>query len=389
MQTIPTTVPELGYIPFLIAIILIVHYRAKFQIIDLAIRSLPSKASTAQRKWFILIVSTLYLIIFSTILAYLILPFSDVEEAMTAGIKEFWSGTNPFINEVVPHIILTSSGEEIIYGTYNYGPIDLLIYSIGYYLFSWLLGDNWWIVGFNYILLIIIYLILRQTYPDVPDTIKYPPFMVLMAFFLQDNAVLMCFFLALAWWCYIHLKEPYKHPAVVVMLTLGVLTKLYIVIVLLGYFFYVFQKNYRQWIGYTLLGGITGLLVMLPFNIEAVIRSVFFFHSNITEREQYATIQGGLPVLLELLGLNILYIPLVIGLTGIFIGLAWYYAEQQKGCNEEYCILIVKFIILTLLTISLLPSSVFAFFIIPTYFFLCLYNNNYHLGNPELIDIGK
>lgn len=367
MQTIPASIPQLFYIPFIIMFIILVHYHQKFKIIDLTIKQIPVYTTSYQRKTLLFLVVTIVFILMVLLISSLILPFSDVENAMTAGIKAFWSGINPYTEDVVPHILISPSGStKTVLGSYNYGPLDLLVYSIGFYMFSWLLGDSWWIVGFNLILIFIIYFIFHHTFPNISSSIKYPIFMLPMAFFLPDNAVLMCVFLALAGWCYINFQK-YKHMTVVILLTLGVLTKLFIVFVLAGYFVYVFKSEIILWVQYTILGSVLSFIIMYPFNILAVIDSAFFFHSDLDTRTQFATIQGGLPVLLEPLGLGMFYFYLAGILIVIFLIFVWYYS---KDINYQ-------FIILTLLSLLILPSSVYAFMIIPVYFMLITYCSYY------------
>ena len=362
------------YIPIIGILIFSIQYRQRFSFIDTFIQSLPLKATAWYEQVLIYGGSAIFTLLWGSLIAFVVFPSSDVIQAMTSGINAFWAGENPFVANVVPHMVALPSGPGVIYGTYNYGPLDLIIYGIGYLIFKGLLGELWWIVGFNYILVFIIYAIFRQTFPEVPDIIKFPPFMIIMGCFLQDNVILMIAFLAGAWWAYERLTNPYKDVITVLLLSAGVLTKMFVLFVLMGYFIYVFQKEIRKWFLYSLLVGCVELFIMLPFNILAVIHSVFFFNTDFADIAQYAVIQGSIPAVLQILGIGILFVPIAIILTGVFIIVVWYYSPDN---------LYLEMIVFTLLALSLLPNTVYAFFAIPFYFCLILYNSNYQHGLSE------
>ena len=117
---------------------------------------------------------------------------------------------------------------------------------------------------------------------------------------------------------------------------------------------------------------------MFPFNIIAVIQNAIFFHSDLDMRDQFATIQGGIPVYLEVLGLGQFYFLVAILLALVFFGFAWYFSPIDLNN---------RFILLTLLCLLLLPNSVYAFFIIPFYF--ALINYSFHFQATYIIKQSK
>ena len=136
MQLLSSMLVSLFYIPIIILFVLLIHYRQKFKAIDIFMRKLPLKVNRLSEKWIIYVGSAIFALVWGSIVASIVLPSSDVVQAMTSGINAFFIGENPFIKKVVPHMISLASGSAIVYGTYNYGPLDLIIYGIGYLIFK-------------------------------------------------------------------------------------------------------------------------------------------------------------------------------------------------------------------------------------------------------------
>ena len=166
------------------------------------------------------------------------------------------------------------------------------------------------------------------------------------------------------------MKSQYKSILVVTILTLGVFTKLYIAFVLLGYFIFILKNNIKLWLINSVAMLITSLIILFPFGILNVIKSIFIFNLDSQIREKYAIIAGGLPYYLNLLGLDKLFIPLAIVLLFIFIFISEKYANNQTN---------LKFAIFTILDLLLMPNSMYEFLIIPIFFLLVqYYQNNYN-----------
>lgn len=364
------------YIPFIAVILLFIHQRSKFYWVDDFLTKLDDIFNSTSKKIVLYGTAILLAILYSVLVSSVVFPASDVYAAMAGAIKAFFiNGKNPYFDTVVPHILYTSSGPITINGTYNYGPIDLIIYGIFYFIFSPLVGNDWWIYVTNIIFSVITYFIMRATLEkEVPETVTLLSFLFIFSWFLQDNAVLMVLFLAIAWYVHVKSSSKYKNYIITIILTMGVLTKLYIAFVLVGYFVYIFKDDIKQWTINGLIGGITGLVIMFPFGIINVLKSIFLFHVDLQIRQEYATIQGGIPTYLELIGLKALYVPIAIILALAFLYVCQIYAKNQIN---------LKFAVFTTLTLVLLPTSGYAFFIIPTFFLLTQYYINHSKIHSE------
>ena len=376
MNTIYLSVQGLLYIPFIAFILLLIHLRDKAYWVDNILTKIDERFNSANQKLGIYVITISLAFLYGIIISAIVFPVSDVDEAMVGAIRSFFiDGKNPYIFDVVPHILYLPQGTEIKYGTYNYGPVDLVIYGIGYFLFHQFVGPSWWIFVTNIILTTIIYLFIRQLSPT-PETVKLLSFLFLFSWFLQDNAVLMCLFLAIAWFIHYKVESEKKYPLVVIVLTLGVLTKLYVAFVLLAYFVYIFKKDVRLWITNGILGAVIAIIVSIPFSVIDVVKSILLFHVDLNIREGYATIQGGIPTYLELFGLNILFIPIAVVLVILFLYLSEKYAHNQLN---------LKLAVFTTICLVLLPSSGYSFFIIPSFFLLAQYYQNY-ISNHNLTE---
>lgn len=375
MYVFDFSIQGLLFIPFTFMILLFIHLRSKAYWVDDLLTSFDEKFDTYQKKLLLYGVTIFLVLLWGFIISSIVFPASDVDNAMSGAIQQFFiNGVNPYTHKVVPHILLLSSGPDTVLGTYNYGPVDLCLYAIGYFLFSGIFGPSWWIYVTNIFLTIFIYFIIRTLVP-APETVKLLSFAFFFSWYLQDNVVLMCLFLALAWWVHVKVDSKYKYPLVVFILTLGVLTKLYIAFVLVGYFVYIFKKDIKLWIINGVVGGLTTIIVLFPFNIIAVLKAIFLFHADLAIRENYATIQGGIPSYLELLGLGIIFIPLAIILVFVFLFLSEKYAKDQIE---------LKLAVFTTINLILLPSSGYSFFAIPSFFLLVQYYRNHIKNHKDL-----
>ena len=201
------------YLPFTAGILLLIHFRNKSYWVDDFLTYLDEKFDTIPKKFALYSIAIFLALLWSLLISAIVFPVSDVDEAMTGAIRSFFlNGINPYVDKVVPHIIFTSNGPLTIKGTYNYGPIDLIIYGIFYFIFSPFVGNTWWIYVTNIIFIGLIYIIMRLSLEqDVPKTITIISFLSLFSWFLQDNAVLMCLFLAIAWFIHFKVNSRYKH----------------------------------------------------------------------------------------------------------------------------------------------------------------------------------
>ena len=359
------------YIPFIVFILLLIHFRAKFHSIDNLVKEIDSLLPSRNDKIAIFILSMSFTLILGYMISIIIFSVSDVDNAMTGAIQAFFFlGKNPYVDPVVPHGVGFGS---YIYGTYNYGPLDLIVYGIGYILFSPFVGDVLWLYCTNVVIIMLAYLVIRKIVP-ISETIRVLPFAFITCFFLQDNSVLMFLNLAIAWYVHTKVQSDYKYYLTVIILTLGVFTKLYIAFVLVGYFIYVLRENIKLFVSNFFVSLITAILVIYPFGVFNVVKSVFLFNMDNTIRGKYAIIQGGLPYYLDILGLSFLFIPLAIICVVIFSLISEKYAKNQLN---------LKLAIFSILNLLLMPNSAYAFFIIPCFFLLIqYYQNNYQNNYP-------
>lgn len=364
------------FIPVTVLVLILIHFRYKFEYLSNLLIRLDSKLKNKYKRMIIIQLSILIPIIIGFYL-FLQPPTSDVQLAMLSAIKSFLHGTNPYYFDVVPHILIFHSGfKELIMGTYNYGPIDLITYSIGFIIFYPFFGSPWWLFYSNIVLIFCIYLVVRKI-TNLSDIITIIPFMIVFSLFIQDNIILMCLFLSLAWWVHYKSNYKYKNTIVIILISLGTLTKLYLAFVLVGYFFYIFKSDIRSWIinGFVVI--IVFLVCLFPFGILNVVKSIFIFHADLQIRANYATIQGGLTIYLMLFHITNLFIPIAILLSLLFLYLSNKYANSIE----------LKFGLLTILNLILLPNAGYQFFSIPIFFLLVsfynhisdiMYEKNYH-----------
>ncbi|MHA2274006.1 MAG: hypothetical protein ACXACI_19355 [Candidatus Hodarchaeales archaeon] len=72
---------------------------------------------------------------------FVIYDLTDVDNVLWTGSEAFIEGTNPYTNKVVEHI---DADGEVFYSYYNYGPVNLIVYSLFFLLFGPLFGE-WWL----------------------------------------------------------------------------------------------------------------------------------------------------------------------------------------------------------------------------------------------------
>ncbi|MFX0115798.1 MAG: hypothetical protein ACFFB3_14710 [Candidatus Hodarchaeota archaeon] len=95
------------------------------------------------------LISGLYTIIAIIInILMVVYDLTDVDNALWTGSEAFVKGINPYTNEVVEHI--DTNGESFL-SYYNYGPVNLVVYSIFFVLFGPLF-DEWWLFPTSFIL---------------------------------------------------------------------------------------------------------------------------------------------------------------------------------------------------------------------------------------------
>lgn len=108
------------------------------------------------------------------------LRYTDVDDALTAGAQALLKGANPYNENVSYHEV----NKIVIWGYYNYFPINLLAYSFFYLIFGF--TKYWYVIG-NLLLLPII---LKLT----PKKYRIPLIALCSAFIFNNSFLMLAFF---------------------------------------------------------------------------------------------------------------------------------------------------------------------------------------------------
>lgn len=267
-----------------------------------------------------------YLMTGLLILLFLFLLFTyanthtDVDDAITSGVKAFLDGHNPYQEDVVIHHL--PSG--ITYGRYHYFPPDLLTYS-GFYIISGevlaFLGTYWfvplgevfaslgtyWFVPLHLLLLIPGYWFLTRIV-DWPHHKLIPFYILLVTPFLFTNSMLMWFFFIIGYYFY---EIRNNQDLGMIFYVFAASVKYLVGFIIVFYFFQSIQtimreknriqlrsviiKEMRPY----LIGGLALAVISLPFNLIDVIVSVFLYQGDLAARGEVAQLVG--PLLIEIL----------------------------------------------------------------------------------------
>ena len=297
--------------------------------------------------------------------------YSDVDDHQVDAIQHLMTFRNPYGPDA--ETIHRHPNGTIIPGPYNYLPVDLFCYSI-VYGFIGLLGLYWvfpWLQDLipliaNFVFASIGYLLFHHSLPKIPVRVKYPVYVLLMSFFMNDNVVLMTLFIAAALLVESRKGEGLKQQGLVVfLLSLASLTKFFAVFILVGYF--VFKLLPKFWKSFVILSPvpiITFLGVSFPFNPLWVLESTIFFHSDIAERGAVSIIEGGIvPVIFNLLGPTVPSILFPITALVVLAILLLIGGTVKHNWAD-------KSIFVSLGCLLLLPNANYAFLLIPAYIFI-------------------
>ena len=195
MDSTSFTIQGLLFIPIILGMLVFIQLRGKFYFVDDILTRIDQKFSSTRSKAILYIVSIFLALFWGFIISYIVFPVSDVDNAMSVAIVYYFKyGFNPYTNQIVPHIFISPDQTTTIWGTYNYGPVDLIIYAFGYFIFSPFLGQSWWLYASNVILTVFIYLIISNLVP-APETVKLITLLFFITCILHDNYLLICIFI--------------------------------------------------------------------------------------------------------------------------------------------------------------------------------------------------
>ncbi|MBN1677325.1 MAG: hypothetical protein JW880_02185 [Candidatus Thermoplasmatota archaeon] len=221
----------------------------------------------------------------------------DIDEAVEGGAAAVEEGVNPYREPVVPRF-KEKYDENTTWtmGTYNYLPLDLLVYSGGRYLLG-NLGSPVWFVAVNLffsgLALYLLQSLLRIRW------LSYVPFAgVVMLFYSFDNASLTLLLMVLSVFAYTRLG---RFPAVtgILLMSLAALTKAYAVVPLAVMVLFELQRGLTQkdWMrtgSAVVASGAAAAIafaIIMPFGFANVMDSAVFFHTS--DEARVGTSYGG------------------------------------------------------------------------------------------------
>jgi len=264
------------------------------------------------------IVIPIFWLLFAIMLSVFFISFDyledshDIDDAIESATEYLSDGGNPYRDEVVPRFTEPYEGPdtEMVNGTYNYLPLDLIAYT-GFRQLFWFLDGPIWFVLTNAIFSFIAAFLFWKTSRMNPLLLT-PIAGGIFVFFSFDN---VCFtaLLVSAGLLFLYRPDSCYHPIIaLIMFGLATLTKpfaaLILLALLLAYLHVIVRERDRQMIIPLILGVLVicgiALLVILPFGIDNVVDSTLLFHADPDERG--VTSIGGTPVY-ELIGQTSLY----------------------------------------------------------------------------------
>jgi hypothetical protein len=291
---------------------------------------------------------------------YIIIPIEgfmvDVDDAIISAVQGFVGGTNPYQEPIVPHTYQQGDYADInsnatsngTLDTYNYLPVDLVLYSIAFILFSPLVGNLWFYLTNVLIISLSINLFAKHHSLSYFHTLLlFFPSIIFGGLILNDIWLILFFILFLLWFDLFKNHKLYLLVGVT-LLTLGFLTKM-LLIFILPIFLLNYSKSWSVRIKYLIFSVVLSLTIISFFNLLAVINSVFLFHSNLETRGAIAFVGGIIAIPLQWLGLSWLYVPAFIISFLIVLFTARFYSDTLEG----------KILYVSALVTMLLPSGNF------------------------------
>jgi len=243
----------------------------------------------------------------------------DIDDAIQAATDHFADGGNPYSDQVVPRFPekYYGSSRELVNGTYNYLPLDLLVYSGIRQVLS-PLGSPYWFVASNAIFAgIASYLYWRAIKLDL--LLFFPVSASVFFVFSFDNICLTAVFVS-AGLMYLYHPERTKCYLLLALLLFGLasLTKTFAVIIplviALAYLQSAIRRKDRRFalhIASCLIALLAiAIIIALPFGIGSVLDSAVFFH---IDPEMRLNTSAGGTLLSYFFGTSSLFIPLSVG----------------------------------------------------------------------------
>ena len=303
-----------------------------------------------------LVVLTVALTVITVVLGYIHafmrLEFSDVPKAMTDAITIFLNGGNPYIGDKVIHIV----DDKVIMGAYNYPPVDLIVYSVGFLLFHQF-DPQYWLYWTNVVIMLGLIPILWYSFPSFPKPLLTSGFLIFSLIPLYDNAYLMFAFMTLIFAIHFRFRPSTTRDIIIsILFALGALTKLYLAVIAFTYFLYEYRNQIKRWLLSLISIVATCTLLVFPFGVLEVFNATVLFQANVNNRAQFAQNVGGLMAISYWFGIS--WLGLILSAI-IFFGTAVLLYKSKRLNNLD------KMAITSLVGLFLLPSIVTAFLMFP------------------------
>ncbi len=329
---------------------------------------------TTSHLWFIAVLMTILAVVVN--IAFVLNDnFTDVDNALWTGSEEYLNGRNPYSEKVVEHI--DQDGNSFL-SYYNYGPINLIIYSLFFIVFGKIFQE-WWLFPSSIVLGITCYFIYGTLKGKVKHLVSLstdeksqqtmfiwdhkrdiPFFLILLSPFLVNNSILMLMFFMIGR----YFRYSGNRTLEVSFYVLGAQVKFMTGLIVAIYFFDQIRSRDYYWKNY--FPYITGLLLyiitILPFGIWPVINGSLLQQGDPSERT--GQLRG--PLLVEILLVlkqTLLLIPLAIVILIIV-----YFISTDRPFNDRE-------VILCLTSLFLLPFYGTELSIIPLALILFRYTN--------------
>jgi hypothetical protein len=215
----------------------------------------------------------------------------DIPEAVDAGVIDVSHGGNPYVDKVIPRFD-TQYGVDtkVDFGTYNYLPVDLMVYA-GMHGALGFLGSPLWFVVSNLMLWGIAF---AAFFPFVHIKLRgYIPFAgTCMLFYSFDNAALTALLMVASIYALKRLRSDRAGIVSIIIMGLAVLTKAYAVVPFIVLFLWLLGEQLRlrrveESVRLAMAGAASaaiGVLVMVPFGMMNVLNSAVFFHMSTATR---------------------------------------------------------------------------------------------------------
>ena len=215
----------------------------------------------------------------------------DIPKAVDSAVGDLTHGGNPYVDKVVPRFD-TKYGQDtkVDNWTYNYLPLDLLVYT-GFHGALGFLGSPLWFVVSNLLLWAAAF---AMFYEFVPIKLRgYIPFAGTCAIFYSfDNAALTALLMVGSVYCLRKLRPEMAGAMSIILMGLAVMTKAFAVVPFIVLLLWLMEEKLRvrsflQTAKVAVEGASAaaiGLIIMLPFGVMNVLNSAVFFHMSTESR---------------------------------------------------------------------------------------------------------